>query len=236
MVCGWQPRVSSLAVFSDGTEAYINGQDGSDFIAASYDPFANDGDKGIIVAFTNCLNGCSARTEFGEFPVEGTETMLRIVVEPEGRRGVPPEGLGAALRAQDGLLVHPDSIPVESVFAVSGESFPACNLEHAKLTITFTVGEPTFIRCDANDDGVANLADAIRMINEAFRNMGPESQCEGAFDCNGSSGTGDTLADVSYLLMYLFQGGSAPPAPFPACGFTTGTNCNDQRSCFDAFP
>lgn len=33
-----------MVVGTDGTEAHINCQDGSGFIAASYDPFANDGD------------------------------------------------------------------------------------------------------------------------------------------------------------------------------------------------
>jgi hypothetical protein len=72
-----------------------------------------------------------------------------------------------------------------------------------------------YIRCDPNNDGKNNLADAVWIVNELIRN-GPETACPAAADCN-ADGMED-LSDAVYAVAYQFQGGDPPPAPFPGCG------------------
>lgn len=73
---------------------------------------------------------------------------------------------------------------------------------------------PSFIRGDADGDGLVLVNDAIFSLDALF---GPGSfGCESAGDVN-DSGTVD-VADVIYLLSYLFISGPEIPPPFPDCG------------------
>ena len=84
--------------------------------------------------------------------------------------------------------------------------------------IEFLPGAPpsgTFIRGDANGDGLLNLADAIRTLGVLFTGDEP-LDCEDAADTNDDGQL--NIADPIQLLSYLFNGGSAPFAPFPVPG------------------
>jgi hypothetical protein len=104
--------------------------------------------------------------------------------------------------------------PVNSVASVNGITRLYC--ENRAATVRFHLdAEPTFSRCDANDDGRHDIADPIWVVNELFRG-GPQNPCQKANDCN-DDGQVD-LSDATYSISYEFIGGPAPTAPFPACG------------------
>jgi hypothetical protein len=76
-------------------------------------------------------------------------------------------------------------------------------------------GETDFRRGDANDDGQANIADAIFILSYLFGG-GENPHCRDAADTNDDGGI--NIADAVSLLTYLFGGGAALPAPFSSCG------------------
>ena len=81
-----------------------------------------------------------------------------------------------------------------------------------------------FLRGDANNDGIVNIADPIYTINERVRS-GPSFGCDKAADSN-DDGMVD-LSDAMYTIQYRFLSGATPPAPFterPA----PGEQCDDE--------
>ena len=195
--------------------------------AAVVDPTANAGQEGIILAFVNCLNGCSV-AEFGQFPQVGTETMVRLLIKTDGSAGVPDGGTTACVRYQEGLVAQAGSVPAESVVTIAGDSFATCNRDQVKFSVNFIVAEVTpFLRCDPNDDGKTDLADPIYIINDLFRDV--DATCTESLDCNGSGGAG--LDDVSYGLNFMFMGGPPPPAPFDGCAADPAVDCASHDSC-----
>ena len=76
--------------------------------------------------------------------------------------------------------------------------------------------EPTwFRRGNVNGDLLLDIADAVWIINELFRN-GRTSPCRAASDVDGDRSI--DVTDIVVLTRYLFLGGVAPAAPFPDCG------------------
>jgi len=76
----------------------------------------------------------------------------------------------------------------------------------------FTVlAVPKFIRGDANLDGLVNISDAVAILLHLFNSLTVD--CLEALDADDI--TGLNITDAIFLLEYLFQGGGAPPAPFP---------------------
>jgi hypothetical protein len=72
--------------------------------------------------------------------------------------------------------------------------------------------DPTFIRGDANSDGVADISDAVAILGYLFLGTAAPP-CLDAADSNDS---GDVdLSDASSLLNHLFLGAPPPPAPYP---------------------
>ncbi|MCA8959859.1 MAG: hypothetical protein KDC38_05075 [Planctomycetes bacterium] len=71
-----------------------------------------------------------------------------------------------------------------------------------------------FVRGDTNGNGVADIADVIGVLSYLFLSV--------PVDCIDACDTSDDgavdIADPVQLLGFLFQGGSAPPPPFPGCG------------------
>ena len=85
-----------------------------------------------------------------------------------------------------------------------------------------------WIRGDANDDGLVNLADGIFLLNELFQG-GPAGTCFAAKDTNDDVSV-DT-ADAIYLFNALFLNGPPPAAPYPECE-AIPADCASQMSCF----
>jgi len=103
--------------------------------------------------------------------------------------------------------------------------------------VFFTAGEeagvgPTitsFIRGDANNDGLVNIADAVMVLNMLFGRPHPPIVCGDAADANNDGAI--TMRDPLYLLQFLFGNGAPPPYPFPNPGIDPGW---DQLACGDA--
>jgi hypothetical protein len=73
--------------------------------------------------------------------------------------------------------------------------------------VSVLLNEPSFIRGDANGDGLVDPADVVYLINYLFRNgAAPDPLAAGDANCDGTVGP----ADVVYLINYLFRGGDPP--------------------------
>ena len=75
-------------------------------------------------------------------------------------------------------------------------------------------GDP-FIRGDANQDQMVNLADAIFVADWLFQG-GTDPTCPDAADAN-DDGFID-ISDALKIILYLFLTGPPPPEPFPNAG------------------
>lgn len=120
---------------------------------------------------------------------------------------------------QDGLVGAGQ--PVANVATVSGATADFCTCQAAEVTFV-PIPVPVFIRCDPNNDGQSDIADAIFLVNSLFRG-GPAASCQASADCNG-----DSLHDVSdalYNVAHQFSGGPAPGAPYPACDQVGEVDC-----------
>lgn len=85
------------------------------------------------------------------------------------------------------------------------------------LTLLGTVAIPAanFRRGDANQDGKADISDAVATLGNLF--LGTSlPDCDDALDINDDGGV--DISDPVTLLNFLFSGGKAPSAPFPDCG------------------
>jgi len=84
-----------------------------------------------------------------------------------------------------------------------------------------------FRRGDADDDGQASLADAVRVLALLFL-AGEPLACEDAGDADDSGAL--EINDAIFLLNYLFLGGESPPLPGPnACG--PDPTSDDRLAC-----
>lgn len=72
-----------------------------------------------------------------------------------------------------------------------------------------------FVRGDVNGDGDIDVSDPIAVLLHLF--AGRETlPCPDAADADDSGAV--ELTDAVFALSFLYQGGAAPPPPFPGCG------------------
>jgi len=136
---------------------------------------------------------------------DSTATVLCMTLSGE-------EGASGQVKWLDGL--QGSGQPVRNVATVAGNTrnFACCQTGDVRF-----VKPPVsdFKRCDPNNDGKNNIADAVWIVQELFY-AGPPTTCPDAADCNDDEM--EDLADAAYALAYQFLGGTQPPAPFPDCG------------------
>ena len=98
--------------------------------------------------------------------------------------------------------------------------------------VTSTAIDPQFRRGDVNQDELANLSDAIGILNYLFLE-GDTPACIKGADVD-DSGQVD-ITDGVYLLNYLFIGGAPPPDPMAECGVDItpddGLGCESYAPC-----
>ncbi len=91
---------------------------------------------------------------------------------------------------------------------------------------------PSFVRGDADDNGIVNLTDAIFNLNYLFIG-GVEPGCLDSADADNNNTL--QLTDGIFILNFLFNGGVAPPAPGIECGEDPdagkGQGCEIYNSC-----
>jgi hypothetical protein len=112
---------------------------------------------------------------------------------------------------------------VSTVVVVGGGSIPP--VENCGTVESVEIINASYIRGDANDDQLLNIADGVWMLNELFQN-GPANLCPAAADANSDGGF--DASDAVYVFNHQFLNGPPPAAPFPACGpdgVTTTADC-----------
>jgi len=134
----------------------------------------------------------------------GEQRLLRIVF-----RRVPAEGEACSLLRFVECL-GPAAFPIRNVVTIEG----ARSIDLATEDVEVCVREDFFIRGDCNGDRWIDVSDAVCILRYLFAALGRD--CLEALDADNS----DTieLSDAMRVVMYLFQHGSPPAAPFPACG------------------
>ena len=162
--------------------------------------------------------------DFGTNTLPPTRGFVLAIVEygvfPGAASGDTP------LEFCDGLA----SPPVSTLFVVVGGVSVVPTTIAGSIAVTSS--EPPFIRGDANSDGSVDIADPIRLLEEAFLIGAPILTCLLADDANGDGL--NNIADPVYLLLHLFEDGAAPPPPHPDCGAVAGTtpaDCEEETAC-----
>jgi hypothetical protein len=99
----------------------------------------------------------------------------------------------------------------------------------AMIRSTALAADSLFIRGDANCDGLIDISDPVTIM--AYLQQGRPVNCKNA--CDVTNNTAITAADANYLYDFLYYGGPAPPAPYPACGLDSGGNlgCTSHPWC-----
>lgn len=108
---------------------------------------------------------------------------------------------------EDGL----GSPPINNVFVIGNQSVAPIT-QDGFIEI---IGDPIFLRGDANNDTILDLADPIFTIC-FLTGVVTDPPCQLAMDANDDDAL--NLADVLYSLNYQFLGGPIIPAPFPDPG------------------
>ncbi|MGA1781395.1 MAG: plastocyanin/azurin family copper-binding protein [Planctomycetota bacterium] len=135
--------------------------------------------------------------------------MLHTVTS--GLSSAPADNPGALFDA-----VSSDGFPVFIyTFDVAGEVPYFCLPHECCGMLGMVVVQRRFLRGDANEDGVVEIADPIALLGVLFQGAAP-SPCLDASDANDDGSV--NIADAIHLLSYLFSQGAMPPAPFPAPG------------------
>jgi mono/diheme cytochrome c family protein len=91
--------------------------------------------------------------------------------------------------------------------------FTASDLELSddELVVIEVIESAVYVCGDANGDGVADVGDAVYLINYIFQEgPAPDPLCEGDANHDGQTNVGDGV----YIIAYVFSGG---PAPIEGC-------------------
>lgn len=119
---------------------------------------------------------------------------------------------------------------------------PAGAAALTSTTVSVSTGAAApFIRGDVNQNGKLQVTDALVIFDYLFggktlaAGAASRDNCLVVFNVDGQSSapeieTDINLTDALFLLQYVFQGGPAPPAPFPACGQPAGAT-SPQMEC-----
>lgn len=152
--------------------------------------------------------------------------VLLDIMPPFDGQVIPASGMAHTIAKAD-IIVSPEVVgevelelelvdglgtpPVKNIFTIDNQSvFPRKEGGTIGLVPNFL-----FLRGDAFEDGLVNITDPIRILNFAIFNI-QGVPCEKATDANDDGMT--DLADVIYILLFLFEGGPIIPPPFPDKG------------------
>ncbi|MCK5125633.1 MAG: dockerin type I repeat-containing protein, partial [candidate division Zixibacteria bacterium] len=80
----------------------------------------------------------------------------------------------------------------------------------SSVTIPVSLAISSFVCGDANGSSTIDVADAVFIINYAFKG-GPAPDPLASGDANGSASV--DIADAVYIINYAFKGGPAPVCP-----------------------
>ncbi len=175
------------------------------------DPELGGQGQGAVSAVISCFTGDGVLL----LP-RGTATVLHLELSGRAALG-PADGSEPTPRVaepvwRDGL--RGSGQPVINAATVGGATTDFLCRQAARVELA-TLPDAAFRRCDANDDGAIDVADAISIVGELFLGDEPAT-CQDAADCDGDGRR--YVTDAIFLVTYRFLGGAPPPAPFPGCG------------------
>jgi len=186
-------------------------------------PADNGGQSGVVSAVVLSL----------ALPITLPNLEESLVLLIDGRidaSGVAPGGMtepcDVDIVPADETGLQGAGLPVKTAVSIAGQTAnPAVCNASVKVLISEVVPPTEFIRCDPNDDGTSNIADAIWLVAEIFNNGGTSS-CQKSADCNNDGGV--DVSDATFSITYRFMDGAPPSAPFPDCGIDP---TDDDLSC-----
>lgn len=118
----------------------------------------------------------------------------------------------ATIAGTSTTLAAPDGENVFGEFIVEGDRVAAIGITTGSI---YELGSAFFVRGDPDGDGVIDVGNAVQTLLICFGEL-PIGSCVDAHDADDDGLL--TIGDAIYLLMYLFNGGNAPLAPFPSAG------------------
>jgi hypothetical protein len=146
-------------------------------------------------------------------------------------RDILPEG--SAIEVDPAIEFNALQVSIDSA-AVTGvyEGIPvSIALAEVEVIGQATSGPATtFVRGDADSNGVIDLTDAIVILVHSFLDPKPLA-CEAAGDANGDGAI--DISDPIVILHFLFLGVIKPEPPFPSCGADARASAScDSSACF----
>ena len=87
---------------------------------------------------------------------------------------------------------------------------------------------PRFLRGDANGDGVVDLSDGLKILEELL--LSEEPACAWAEDLNQDGSVNISDGVQLFQLLFVDEYETIPP-PYPDCGIETGDNTVNQLGC-----
>ncbi|MEM7262398.1 MAG: hypothetical protein AAF488_10450 [Planctomycetota bacterium] len=178
-----------------GELAALNGGSGPDFFGENL--LGSGWTVGVVYAF---VGGSFIQFDVAKDVIEANYDII----------GAPADGDVTDLTWSNDL----GSPPVANVIVVDGQSEDA-SLENGSINfVEITIPSVTFLRGDANDDSIVNIADGVFVIGTLF--YGYTATCAAALDAN-ADGLAD-LSDAMFIIDWRFLDGPAPSFPFPDCG------------------
>jgi hypothetical protein len=164
----------------------------------AYDRFGNFAQDSMQVQVSNPLQ-ISGKVGLSDNPPDSSQSIVSIQ-ELAISDTTDKSGSYLFVNLQDGdyhfQINHPGYVTLDSLIQVS-----------RNLILNFTLETESFLRGDANHDGVINSADISYLINYLFIG-GPLPVPYSAGDANNDNVVNS--ADVVFLINYLFVGGPPP--------------------------
>jgi hypothetical protein len=196
---------------TDGTAAAFSpdGLNSAGFLQTEIiDPAAAGGQgQGVISSVLLTIDHPNA------LELKGTATVIQLTLEAHFTAGSPV--VEGSLRCMDGKVGS--RLPSENYAIVKGVGERFCRCQGVRIVLHATPSSGSFVRCDSNDDGRLDIADAIWILNELFYG-GPPTRCRDAADCDGDGQM--ALGDALFALEHEFQAGR--PAPNSLSGLRKG--------------
>jgi len=212
---------------------------GRGMLAFDYD---GDGDQDVVIAGNN-----EAIRLYRNDTAPAGRHWLRVFLDTDGAPGIAPDGIGARVRittpsgqltrwidagdnflskselsAHFGLGLDATISELRVTWPDGVETLLADVAPDQTLVVHRAPPGPSYIRGDANADGLLDISDPVSILSALFG--GGAYPCEAGAEVNGD--TQVDIADPVYLLAHLFAGGAGPPPPFPGCGpVPGGTPC-----------
>ncbi len=140
---------------------------------------------------------------------------------PKGDVELPTEATDAC----DGVVTvttdAPDVFTEGTTLVTATATDAATNSSTCSFSVTVVIPQSPFVRGEANQSGILDIADAFCILDYLFGPAGAPCKtrvplCMDAADANDDAGV--DVADALYVLQYLFTSGPMPPMPFPLCG------------------